>query len=386
MQCTQDQHDEQFAKNQRFTNHTNHKSSAYLDANQVAWSLIDVGLVKTHAKCLPGDIVFVPYQVDNVIYHFPLPPGSQTPQPSPPDTSIQGPKLSDEHMTSSMAGDGMLAAPRQEKVGTNERQMRRKTRVRSTSKNFLIGVDSLQRKKTSPPSYEEAMAQQERQQGIDETEVERQNTLKMLENHNSADSDCRQYSTPSTKCLTTGIPPAEQTARDRHSPTRPLTSHQLSQDDGIASHRPRPGRIHSRSASIPIRQTETCSRSPSSAKAQLVLGISEPRKSSIEQLFDQAVLEFQQQTAETAERMSYRNDIGMNRWASNSARRSAKSSRNGKAAAADAPIYVPGKSWRPTAKIHRHVAIANSQGITISTPALAKRLGVPVGTHTALRM
>ncbi|KAM3417675.1 hypothetical protein BST61_g5911 [Cercospora zeina] len=375
MQRSQDQHDEQRSKIKRCTRH---ESSAHLDSSQVAWSLVDVGLVKTHAKCLPGDIVFVPYQVDNVIYHFPLPPGSQTPQLSPPDTSIQDLKHSSEHTTSSMASDDISAAPRQKKGGKRERQMRRKTRVHSAHKSFPTRVDSLHATKASPPSYEEAMAQQERQNSVDDTEVERQNALKMLESHDSA-SNCQQCSPPRSS-------PAGQISQDRRSPVSPLASDQLPQDDISASNRPRSGRIHPRSASIPSRQTEPRSRRPSTAKAQVVLGISEPGKSSIEQLFDQAVLEFQQQTAETAERMSYRNDIGLNRWASNSARRATKSSRDGEARAADAPVYVAGKSWRPTAKVHRHVASANSQGITISTPALAKRLGVPVGTHTALRI
>ncbi|GIZ47428.1 hypothetical protein CKM354_001051900 [Cercospora kikuchii] len=378
MQCVQDQQHDQIPKGD---SPTRHKSSAHLDPNQVAWTLIDVGLVKTHAKCLPGDIVFVPYQLDNVVYHFPLPPGSQAPKILSSDASTRHLKPSSEHTRSNKVNEETRSAPRQDKDGKSERQMRRKTRVRSANKNFPIRVDSLQAIRPSPPSYEEAMDLQRREHSVDATEAERQNTLKMLENHISANGNLQQHAATHIA----GLPPGRQASRDRRPPSKVLAPHQLSQDDSVTTYRRRGSRCHSRSASIPSRQEEIYSRPPSIAKAQAVLGISEPGKTSIEQLFDQAVLEFQQQTAETAERMSYRNDIGLTRWATNSARKTSKLPRD-EEAAADAPIYVPGKSWRPTAKIHRHFGNGNSQGVKISTPGLAKRLGVPVGTHTALRI
>ncbi|KXS95389.1 hypothetical protein AC578_1903 [Pseudocercospora eumusae] len=42
-------------------------------------SILHVGLVKTHGgRCLPSDLEFAPVQVDNVVFHFPLPPSAST--------------------------------------------------------------------------------------------------------------------------------------------------------------------------------------------------------------------------------------------------------------------------------------------------------------------
>ncbi|KAF7193736.1 hypothetical protein HII31_04938 [Pseudocercospora fuligena] len=42
-------------------------------------SILHVGLVKTHeGRCLPSALEFAPVQVDNVVFHFPLPPSSST--------------------------------------------------------------------------------------------------------------------------------------------------------------------------------------------------------------------------------------------------------------------------------------------------------------------
>jgi len=83
--------------------------------------LIDIGLMKTHGKCLPFDIQFQPIQVDNMVFHFPLPP---SPKPSlqeasPADSAVHMPDLLTE-MSNSIEGE------------TNKKTQRRTRKTAST--------------------------------------------------------------------------------------------------------------------------------------------------------------------------------------------------------------------------------------------------------------
>ncbi|KAI5365525.1 hypothetical protein Slin14017_G054150 [Septoria linicola] len=327
--------------------------------------IIDVGLAKTHARCLPCDIEFAPYQVDNVVFHFPLPPvvKSADASSSPIDSAVCIEAFENKpHMSAVVS-----SRPK------TERQAHRRTRVNSARRNIPVRTSSLQPIDPPPPSYEESC--EIVNQSTYYTNFQRQETLNRLEDSPSTDSDVPQFAAVTTRQLADVPQQKLRPARIGPPPTRPAPQRPLREEINPDFQRSSDA-LRRRAASLRHHQQEISTRPRSMNKAQIVLGLQQPKKSVVEQLFDQAVLEFQQQSPQVAEKIAQRNEIGAHRWASRTQRRILMDEQT---------FYTPGSTWRPTAKVHRNV-VGGAGNITISTPALANRLGVAVGASAQLRI
>ena len=396
--------------------------------------LINVGLVKTHGRCLPIDLQFAPYQVDNVVFHFPLPPSSKPTreQPSPIDSAVCIPDLLAE--TAKTVQSQIEATTPVEHDARYKKRLRRETIVDLTRKDALVRplspqtsevtlpcceapspakgkqddkVEKQLRRKTKidlpkrevpvhplvpqtsdilPPSYKDAVAQDQKR-----VELERQQALNKLEDKptNNDDLQLKDISNDTKRqladmsCNQKPQPLRIGTAPSRRSASRPPTRKEEINPDFQSSS----DALRRRAASIQRQRQEeppppvppkSRSRSYSNTnKAQMLLGLRDaPEKSTIEQLFDQAILEFQQQTPEIAEKISQRKDVGFaSAWRQRNQRREILD---------EQAFYTPGSAWRPAARVHR--SSEGSREVKIGTAALANRLGLPMGYGAQLQV
>lgn len=143
--------------------------------------LINVGLVKTHGKCLPFDLEFAPYQVDNVVFHFPLPPVLKTPRQelSPIDSAVSIPDL---------VAEWSKLPPPQTEISTPaegaederyQKRLRRETRVDLLCRNIPARDSSLHWSKVAPSSYEVPKLAQDEQNNKVEKQSRRKTRIEI---------------------------------------------------------------------------------------------------------------------------------------------------------------------------------------------------------------
>lgn len=377
--------------------------------------LIDIGLMKTHGKCLPFDIQFQPIQVDNMVFHFPLPP---SPKPSlqeasPADSAVHMPDLLNE-ISNSIEGEPNKKTQRRTRKTASTHTKRKTTHVRPPTLDLQPCDASLSPNNKTPITPDMRSVNNERQQALNQLEHA---TRPVHPNDNvqwkPADDIKRQLAgTPENQKplpLKVGRPPA-----GRPAPQKASRNEEINPDFHKAS-----DALRRRAASIRRRRPEGDSdryskhrkmlsrqHSLNSNKAQILLGIQQqhhhhrhPEKSPIEQLFDQAVLEFQQHSPEIAEeKISQQRpppplpplptpppSCGKDseRWANRSQRRGVLDEQT---------FYTPGNAWWPTAQVHvstrsrdgnYHYQNRNRE-VKIGSAALANRLGLPLGSGAHL--